>query len=232
MRLAHSPWFRVALALAIVATAVAAWHWLPINALANLTHVSSWLAPHRYAWYGLPLVVATFTLLGLVFVPVLLLVAATGIAFGPLLGPAYAMAGCLASASTGFGIGRLVGRRNVERFGGARIVRISHAMERNGTLAIFVLRKIPAPFLLSNIVAGASRVRYRDFVLGTLLGMGAFVLALAGFGYQLTQALQHPTPIAMVLLAVLLAFPFAMAWFINRILKRRHQHHHHETRHA
>ena len=47
-----------------------------------------------------------FVVLGLALVPVILLIAATGIAFGPLLGPVYAMAGCLASASTGFAIGR------------------------------------------------------------------------------------------------------------------------------
>jgi len=224
MRLVHSSGFRVVVAVTIVVTAVAAWHWLPVRAVANLTNVSGWLAPHRHAWYGLPLVVAMFTVLGLALVPVLLLVAATGIAFGPWLGPVYALAGCLASASTGFALGRLVGRDRVERLGGARLVRISHALERNGTLAIFLLRKIPAPFLLANIVAGASHVRYRDFVLGTLLGLGAFVLALAGFGHQLMQTLEHPTPGALLALALLLAFPFAIAWFTNQALKRRHHH--------
>ena len=65
--------------------------------------------------------------------------------------------------------------------------RISRALQRNGTLAVFFVRKVPAPFTLSNIVVGASSVGYRDFIVGTLLGMGAFVIALAGFGYQLTQ---------------------------------------------
>ena len=38
-------------------------------------------------------------------------------------------------------------------------------------LAVFFLRKIPFPFTLANIIVGASTVRYRDFVVGTLLGV-------------------------------------------------------------
>ena len=106
-------------------------------------------------------------------VPVLLLITATGVIFGPWLGPLYAMAGCLASASMGFAIGRWTGLGRIERVGGTRVTRIVSSLERNGTLAVFLLRKIPAPFLLANIVAGASRVRYRDFIVGTVLGMTA-----------------------------------------------------------
>ena len=86
--------------------------------------VSSWIAPHRYAWYALPLTVLGFIVLGAL--PVVLLIAATGIAFGPVLGPLYAMAGCLASASVAFAIGRWLGHGRIERWGGPRIVRRSH----------------------------------------------------------------------------------------------------------
>ena len=74
----------------------------------DLHEVSTWLAPHRHAWYALPLVMLAFIALGAG--ARLLLIAATGIAFGPVLGPIYAMAGCLASASIGFAIGRWMGR--------------------------------------------------------------------------------------------------------------------------
>ena len=46
------------------------------------------------------MVMLAFIALGLF--PVLLLITATGIAFGPVLGPIYAMAGCLASGVDGF----------------------------------------------------------------------------------------------------------------------------------
>jgi uncharacterized membrane protein YdjX (TVP38/TMEM64 family) len=180
---------------------------------------ADWLSPHRHAWYALPVVVFAFVALGLAFVPVLLLITATGVAFGPVLGPMYAMAGCLASASTGFAIGRWTGLQRVERFGGDRAARIARTLGRNGVLAVFLLRKIPAPFLLSNIIAGASRVRYRDFVIGTVLGMGVIVVALAGFGSQLGRMIVSPTPAAVVAAIAFAAIPLTFAWFINRALR-------------
>jgi uncharacterized membrane protein YdjX (TVP38/TMEM64 family) len=209
-------WLRLVAVLLICALGIAAWNWLPFAAL-HPDEVSAWAEPHRHAWYALPMVMLAFIGLGLF--PVLLLITATGIAFGPILGPIYAMAGCLASASMGFAIGRWLGVRRVERLGGERILRITRALNRNATLAVFFVRKVPAPFTLVNIVIGASTVRYVDFILGTLLGMGALVVALAGFGYQLMQALRNPSPVTLSATALFVAVPLTLAWFINRALR-------------
>lgn len=183
--------------------------------------VSAWIAPHRHAWYALPMVMAGFVVLCLA--PVMLLVAATGVAFGPVLGPFYAMAGCLTSASVGFAIGRWLGGQRVARLGGHRLARFSRAVDRNGTLAVFLVRKVPAPFTLVNIIVGASRIAYRDFLIGTALGMGAMVVALASLGYQLTTLAQDPSPQRLLTAALLVAIPLLAAWLINRVLRSERQ---------
>ena len=208
-------WLRASAVLVVTGLVITAWKWLPTL---DPREFSQWLEPHRHAWYALPMVMVGFIALALV--PVVLLIAATGLAFGPVLGPLYAMAGCLASASVGFAIGRSMGRRRVEQLAGKRIARISRALQRNGTLAVFLVRKVPAPFTLSNIVVGASSVSYRDFILGTILGMGAFVVALAGFGFQLMQALRDPSPATWLTAALFIAVPLTLALTINHILRR------------
>jgi phospholipase D1/2 len=211
-------WLRAAAFVVVAGLLVVIWQRASISTL-DLQQVSSWLAPHRNAWYALPAVVAAFVLLGLVMVPVILLIAATGVAFGPWLGPVYAMAGCLASASAGFAIGRWLGLARVQRWGGERIVKVTKSLKRNGTLAVFLARKVPAPFLLTNIVVGASTVRYRDFIFGTVLGMGAFIVALAGFGYHLSQAWSQPSPVVLAAAALFLVIPLTLAYVINRALR-------------
>jgi phospholipase D1/2 len=210
-------WLRASAVLIVCGLLLAAWKWLPLLSL-DLHDLSARLEPHRHAWYALPMVMLVFVLLAAL--PVVLLIAGTGLAFGPILGPVYAMAGCLASASVGFAIGRWMGRRRVEQLGGDRIARVSRALKRNGTLAVFFVRKVPAPFTLANIVVGASSVAYRDFIIGTLLGMGAFVIALAGFGYQLTKALGSPSPTTWMGAGLFIAVPLTLAWLINRALRR------------
>jgi phospholipase D1/2 len=210
-------WLRIVAVFLICSVLVIAWMSIPATALTP-DDVSAWIEPHRHAWYALPMVMLTFIALGLV--PVLLLITLTGIAFGPVLGPIYAMAGCLASASIGFGIGRWLGLDRVARLGGERVTRVTRALKRNGTLAVFFVRKVPAPFMLANVVIGASTVRYKDFIVGTVLGMGAIVIALAGFGYQLTQALRNPSPGTALTAAVFVGVPLTLAWLINRALRR------------
>jgi phospholipase D1/2 len=179
--------------------------------------IAAALAAHRYAWYAPPLVVLAFVVFSLL--PVMLLVSLTGVAFGPVLGPLYAMAGCLASASTAFAIGRWIGPRRVHGWGGERVARAMRALSRNGTLTVFLIRKIPAPFVIVNLLLGASAVRYREFVIGTTLGMMAMVIALAGFGYQLAALWRDPSGEGLVRAIMFLAIPLSLAWLINRRLR-------------
>ena len=217
-----STWTRITLGVLVVGiclVVVAAFNWIPRPAV-DFNEVTGWLLAHRRAWYALPVVMITFVILGLVMVPVILLIAATGVAFGPLLGPAYAMAGCLASASAGFAIGRSVGLPRVTRLGGERIARVARALTRNGTLTVFLVRKVPAPFTLVNIVVGASAIRFRDFIAGTVLGMGALVVGLAGFGYEAMNALRDPSAATLLRAAMFVAVPLIVAVLINYSVRR------------
>lgn len=214
-------WIRVVGILLFFGLLAAAWQWTPLKELLDLHRIAAWIGPHRTAWYAGPAVVAAFVALGILMVPVLLLIVATGIAFGPWLGSLYALAGSLASACFGFAIGRWAGLHRVERVAGRRIRKIAEKIEQNGTLAVYVIRKIPMPFLLVNVGMGASKIRFRDFFLGSVLGMGPIVVALAGFGYQLTQTLDDPTPGRIAVAVAFLAIPLTLAWVLNRAMRRR-----------
>jgi phospholipase D1/2 len=214
-----STWLRIMTIVVICLFMVAAFSWVPRPAV-DFDAVTAWLLGHRRAWYALPVVMITFVILGLVMVPVILLIAATGVAFGPLLGPVYAMAGCLASASTGFAIGRAMGLPRVTQLGGERIARVARSLKRNGTLAVFLVRKVPAPFTLVNIVVGASAIRFRDFIVGTVLGMGVLVVGLAGFGYQAMSALRDPSAATLLGAAMFVVVPLILAVLINHSFRR------------
>ena len=123
----RSSWIRVAVVLVACVVVAVLWSLVPSKEW-DIDAITAWMAPHRHVWYGLPLVMAAF--IGLAMVPVMLLIAATGVAFGPILGPIYAMAGCLASGSLGFVIGRWLGQRRVEQLGGERVVRVTRTLKR------------------------------------------------------------------------------------------------------
>ena len=51
--------------------------------------------------------------------------------------------------------------------------------------------------------------------------MGPIVIALAGFGYHLTQLLEDPSPGKIAIAVAFLAVPLSTAWILNRALRRR-----------
>jgi uncharacterized membrane protein YdjX (TVP38/TMEM64 family) len=212
---------RLAALLALLLALAAAWQWTPLRAALNPERLSAWLAPHREAWYALPATLAAFVVLGQLMVSVLVLVFATGLVFGPWMGTAYALAGALSSATASFWLGRWIGGRTVERLGGERVRALSRSFARNGILAVFLVRKIPAPFALVNLVAGSSGLRFRDFLLGTLLGMGPMIVALGAFGPQVVDVFRDPSPRSIGLAFLLFLVPFTFAFLANALFRGR-----------
>ena len=164
-------------------------------------------------------VIGAYVVAGLIVMPVTVLIAVTGMVFGPVFGALYAMAGGLASAATTYAIGRWLGRDTVRRLAGARLNRISKQLARRGVLAITVLRMLPlAPFTIVNVVAGASHIGLRDFLLGTLLGMTPGILATVVFVDRIVEALRNPGTGTFASLAAVAGVLVALAVMLRRRL--------------
>ena len=86
---------------------------------------------------------SAFCLATLLFVPINIVIAATGALFGPLLGLLYALAGALVAAGLSFAVGRGLGRRSVRRLASRRINAVNKRLSQHGLLAMTVLRLLP-----------------------------------------------------------------------------------------
>jgi phospholipase D1/2 len=212
---------RLYVAAVLIFAAVLVTLWWQSELPATPATLADAAAPYRDEWSAVLLVVVTFVVFGLMLFPILLLIAATGIAFGPVLGPVYAMTGALACGAAGFAIGRHLGRRRAKVVVGGRVANLMTRLKRNGTLTVFLVRKVPAPFTLVNIAIGASAVSFRDFILGTALAMSAGVIALAGFGSQVGELFRDPSPAGLARAAVLFGLSLMAALVINLLVRSR-----------
>jgi uncharacterized membrane protein YdjX (TVP38/TMEM64 family) len=169
-------------------------------------------------------VVTSYVVAGLMMVPVTLLIAVTGIVFGPAYGSAYAIIGSLLSASATYGIGHWLGRETVQKMLGQRINNLSRRIARRGVLAMVVVRMLPvAPFTVVNVVAGASHIRFRDFLIGTALGMLPGITMTVTFVHHLAEAVRNPSMGTVAVLAGVAAFIIGTAMLLQRMLKRREE---------
>jgi len=161
------------------------------------------------------LVSAIYVAAGLLVIPITLLVIVTCVFFGPLPGTAYALAGALANALATYGAGRFLGRQIVRRIAGVRLNYITRKLARRGMMAVAILRLLPvAPYSIVNAVAGASRLRLREFLLGTLIGILPVIALAATFVDRLQAALSEPGPASYAMLAVDVTLIVIAAMFV------------------
>ena len=197
----------------------------------RFTPLGEWLEPEQMratvsAIDRLPLaplwLVLAFVAASLLMVPVTALIVTTILVFGALKGFAYALTGTLLSALAGYGLGAFMGQRGRWPLNGGRIEAIAERIAHNGVLAVATVRVVPvAPFAVINLAAGSLRLRLRDYVIGTVAGMGPGIAALAFFTDRLRASLRHPnaTTVTMLILSVLVLA--GVFWGLNRWMQAR-----------
>jgi phospholipase D1/2 len=171
--------------------------------------------------WRVPLVLIVFVAASVVSIPILALIGATVVTLGPVLGFICSALGTLLAATATFGMGRLVGRKPLKRWLGSKLDALEERIAKSGIIAIALIRKVPiAPFTFVNMIIGALGIRYRDFILGTALGMLPGIAAFAFVSDRAVDAWREPTPqnIALIATAIVLwlAVVFGIQWILNR----------------
>lgn len=145
---------------------------------------------------GSGLVLGGYVLAVLMGAPVALLITAGALIFGPWPGMAYALCGMVCGATVVYGIGRFLGAQAMAQWSQTgKLKGLAALIERRGFWAVVFVRAFPVgPFVLINLSCGALRVHWRDYVLGTALGLLPGTIIISLFTDQLARLLQSATP--------------------------------------
>ena len=191
-----------------------AWQYTSLRDFTDIGFVSSVISQPARSHFAPLFAIAAFVLGGLVVFPVLVLIAATAAALGPWLGFFSAGAGVLLSAAILFAIGRVLGHARLQRLLGRRAARVQSRIIGKGIVAVAMIRMVPiAPFSIVNVVAGASKLSLRDFLLGTVLGMVPGIAVMAALGAQIADLARNASLENAVLLALaILGLDRAVPW--------------------
>jgi uncharacterized membrane protein YdjX (TVP38/TMEM64 family) len=164
--------------------------WRPVPlvvAVAGLAVAGYTLSPGRVAEAaaaaGPVAAIGAASLLLLALIPRTVVSLACGALFGLAAGAAYALTAAIIAATVGFAAGRWLVRGVVaDRLSGRTAV-LDSWLSRRGLLAVLVVRLVPiAPFGLVSYCYGATGVRTRHYLLGTLAGAAPSAVTWAGIG--------------------------------------------------
>lgn len=186
---------------ALVALAIA-WKWTPMREWLEIDHVVGQLRLIGQQ-AGPAAAIAGLAAASALAIPLSVMTVIAVIAFGALAGFLYCIGGACIGGAISYGLGRYLGRPVVERMAGPRLNRISRQLAGHGILSVIAIRLVPAaPFAVINMLAGASHIRFRDFMLGTAIGMLPGTLAIIVFIEQIIQAIREPGGNTLVIVAI------------------------------
>lgn len=211
-------------ALVLLALALA-WRFTGLADAAMAERVRDFLAAHAHGPWGPAMVVAVFLLGSLVSFPVTILILATAATFGPVKGGLCSALGIAVSAPVTYWIGIRFGQDALVRLLGARWEPVRERLRNRGVLAVAAIRVLPlAPFSLINLAAGASGIRFVDFLLGTMLGMLPGLVVVSAMGDRIVAIVSDPslTQIGLFALCVVawIAVSFGAQALASRLGRR------------
>jgi uncharacterized membrane protein YdjX (TVP38/TMEM64 family) len=214
------------LLIAAVVSLAALWRWTPVGDWVDVESARSageWIRRQPFTPVLVPL---AYVLSGMVAFPVTLIIIATVIVFGPWWGVFYALTGSELSALTVFGVGRVVGRDAVRRFAGSLLNRLSQKLSASGMTAVIAFRIVPvAPFSVINLIAGVSEIRFRDFAMGTFIGMLPGSIAIAFLADQIADTLRRPELDRFIALGVGAGLVIVVLTGLRKLMKRKSTNH-------
>lgn len=199
-----------------------AWRWSPLRAwldpellIAALRQLGQRMGPlAAVAGLGAALSLA---------VPLIFLTLVSVVAFGPWTGSLCILGGAVLGAAVSHSMGKLLGHELLVRLCGKRVNLLSQSMARHGLIAVIALRLVPvAPFAIVNMAAGATHLRLRHMLLGTMVGMCPATLGIALFTDQIMLSLKQPGPGRYILLALTAALIVMGVWGLRRWLRKQH----------
>lgn len=225
IKLRKKAW-RFGLAVAGASILAVLWRWSPLGELLDIDHLITLADTLRQSELTVPFVLAIYVVGCCIMFPVTLLLLATALSFGPYLGFSLALGGSLLGGLASYLLGRWLGRDVVRKLAGEKVNRLSRKLARRGFLAIALVRIVPiAPYTIVNMVAGATHISTRSFLLGTAVGMGPGILAIMLFEGGLEHALREPGWMSLGIAAIavvcgVLVLLIGKRWLLRQEKKR------------
>jgi uncharacterized membrane protein YdjX (TVP38/TMEM64 family) len=184
---------RLLLALGVVIMLALVWHVTPLADYATPRRVVPFLLGLREESWAIPAMLGLYILCALCFFPLLVLVAATAVAFGPWEAFALAQVGALLGAVIAYGAGRFLGLSALRALIGRHADRLRLYLTRGGVAAVALLRALPvSPFTVTNLALGSAELPFATYLTGTLLGLLPGISAFCFLGDSLADLWRQP----------------------------------------
>jgi uncharacterized membrane protein YdjX (TVP38/TMEM64 family) len=201
--------------------------WLLFSPAVDLDRTRTWI--NALGFWGMAVFFLFYALAVVLLVPGSILALIAGLAYG-LWGLPLALAGATTGATVSFFAARYLARAHVQSLTKHHMLwrAVEHSISDGGWRIVGLMRLSPLiPFNLLNYFFGITRIRFRQYLPATLMGIvpGTTVnVSFAAAGQAITvKGLWHPLNFGLFVLGMIVTL--AAGWVIHRRVHAMFKHH-------
>ncbi len=180
-----------------------------LNEAALLQH-TVYIRQFEYSLWSLLGISLLYVVLLAVMFPLTILVVTTGMLFSTEWAMLCATLGALSSSAAGYVVGHWLGRETIEKHGGITVRRAEQYIQNNSFNSMVLINLLPvAPFTMTNMLAGAFRLDFPRYMLGSAVGIIPGLLIVIAFGGQLGKLMvagENGLSLSAIVIAISLIF--------------------------
>ncbi|MBI5149923.1 MAG: TVP38/TMEM64 family protein [Candidatus Omnitrophica bacterium] len=216
-KLKNSPWMKLLLVVAFFAAIFFALRFFNVD-FSKMTVESFKEKIDSFGIWGSVIYIVLYVLRPLILFPAAVFSASAGVIWG-LKGLLYLLVGANLSAIAEFIIARYFAREAVEKLIKGKFNSIDRAVERNGFVTVLLIRLIPnVAWDIQNLALGLTKVKFRDYVLATLIGILPGSFALVYFGSSFISVITNPKHFWKIVVAFVI---FGAVYYLQQFLRKK-----------
>lgn len=143
------------------------------------------------------------------FIPVSMMSIVAGNVFGPYKALMLSMIGCFTSGTLAFFLAKFLGRSFVDRVLKGKAMNLDSNIEKYGLRIMIIMRlAFVFPYDPLSYAAGLSKMKYRDFIIGSMIGVFPEIVSYSFMGQNLEHpfSLRFAMPIISIIIIAIIAF--------------------------
>lgn len=138
-----------------------------------------------------------------VVTPISVLAVTGGLIYGPIYGTIYTMIGAFLSATVGFYIAKFLGQGFVDKLLKGRNTKIEGDIEKHGlSIMLFLRLAFVFPYDPLSYAAGLSKMKYKHFIIGTVLGVFPEMFAYNYLGTSIDDLFSRRSLVALLIILI------------------------------
>ena len=213
----NSPWFKLISIVAVLTILFLTLRFSGVD-FSAITVESFKEKINSFGIWGPVIYIILYVLRPLILFPAAIFSASAGVIWG-LQGLLYLLIGANLSAIAEFIIARYFARKAVERLIKGKFRQIDQAVEKNGFMTVLFVRLIPnVAWDIQNLALGLTKVKFRDYILATLIGILPGSFALVYFGSSFISVITNPKNFWKIIVAFII---FGAVYYLQGILKKK-----------